>query len=43
MNPFDEIAVEEAIRLKERGVAIVPAGDPGDAARRIVAEARQAA
>jgi electron transfer flavoprotein beta subunit len=22
MNPFDEIAVEEAIRLKEKGVAI---------------------
>ncbi|MHA0333457.1 electron transfer flavoprotein subunit beta/FixA family protein [Sphingomonas aquatilis] len=32
MNPFDEIAVEEAIRLKERGVAteivVVSIGDP---------------
>ena len=41
MNPFDEIAVEEAVRLKEAGVAteIVAvscgaAGLPGDAAHR---------
>ena len=27
MNPFDEIAVEEAIRLKEKGVAILKPGE----------------
>ena len=39
MNPFDEIAVEEAVRLKEAGTAnrdrrglLRPAGLPGDAA-----------
>ena len=41
MNPFDEIAVEEAVRLKEAGVAteivvgvLRRAGLPGDAAHR---------
>ena len=41
MNPFDEIAVEEAVRLKEKGIAteivVVScglAGMPGDAAHR---------
>ena len=51
MNPFDEIAVEEAVRLKEQGkdilansgLAIVPANDLGDAARKIVAEVKAAA
>ena len=77
MNPFDEIAVEEAVRLKEKGIvaaakevnlsvplvvrlegtnveqgkvilansglAIVPANDLGDAAKKIVAEVKAAA
>ena len=27
MNPFDEIAVEEAVRLKEKGIAVEVVGD----------------
>ena len=36
MNPFDEIGVEEAIRLKEKGVATeVVAGGAGDVVGRV--------
>ena len=51
MNPFDEIAVEEALRLREKGkeilagsgLPIVAANDLGDAAQKIVAQVKQAA